>query len=386
MKIGIDVNWAIYESAGIGKYTYNLVRAILMQDTQNQYVLFSNFIRHYRERKRILHSLIAGTKAEVELKVLKFPAAWMERLLQTNLPAKFLYPAEIDVFHSPFFSGIAKNGFPKQIVTLHDMVFAKFPEHRGQKLSDYYFLRTKTAVENCAKIIVPSASTKKDVASTFDINPNKIVVIPEGVSGDFKLIKNRAKIKEVVGKYLPPDSKYILSVGTIEPRKNLVRLLRAYAQLPHEIKSQYKLVLIGKKGWNNAEFNRTIESMNLAGKIILTGYVSDEDLPYLYNGASVFCYPSLYEGFGLPPLEAMACGVPVITSNTSSLPEVVDRAGLQIDPQSEDQIAAALKRVLTEGNLAKSMSKRSLIQASKFSWEKAAAKTIKVYEEVYNGN
>lgn len=175
------------------------------------------------------------------------------------------------------------------------------------------------------------------------------------------------------------QGKYILAVCTLEPRKNLVRLVRAYALLPNTLRQKYSLVLVGKSGWNNQELNQTIRDLNLTDKVKMTGFVQDQDLPYFYNGAAVFAYPSLYEGFGLPPLEAMSCGAPVLTSKVSSLTEVVEDAALTVDPYNEEEIARHLKSILTSSKIAQSLREKGLAQAKKFSWDKAAKETIKVY-------
>jgi len=153
--------------------------------------------------------------------------------------------------------------------------------------------------------------------------------------------------------------------------------------LPHQILRKYKLVLVGAKGWNESELQKTINNLNLKDRVLLPGFVKDEDLPYIYNGASIFAYPSLYEGFGLPPLEALACGIPVVASNLSSLPEVMGRAALLVDPTKEEEIVKALKQLIFEPKLAKKLASRGPEQAKKFSWIKTAKETLKLFEEVY---
>lgn len=377
MIIGLDANWAIYEEAGIGKYTYNLIKALLHEDKKNHYILYFNFFRKAEERKSIIHDLVKDSKASYDVNISTLPAAWKEFLSQTYLPLNYLYKEKVDVFHSPFFSGIPRVGFGKMAVTIHDLVFLKFPEHRGTKLSNYYLKRTKFALKNCQKIIAVSEATKNDLIELLKVDPNQIKVIHEGLNENFK--DYRPKKND-----LSLPSKYILSVCTLEPRKNLIRLIRAYSLLPNQIKNKYKLVLIGKNGWNNNELFQTINDLNLKGNIILPGYVEDSKLPDYYSNASVFVYPSLYEGFGLPPLEAMACGVPVITSNISSLPEVVAKAGLLVNPYQEEQISKGIRTILSSPGLQKKMVQKGKIQAHKFQWTKAAQKTIQIYEEIKN--
>ncbi len=382
MKIGIDANWAIYEQAGIGKYTYNLIKALLEEDKQNEYVLFFNFFRKPRKRMREITELVKDSKARVEVEVSAFPAKLREWLTQTPLTLKYVFKKDVDVLHIPHFSGVPKVGFSKMVVTIYDLAFTKFPDHRGVKISNYYLKRTKQAVENCQKVIAISKTTKKDLEKLLGVSSSKIDVTSLGVGSEFKPIKDSQLINRTIKKYLPIKENFILSVCTLEPRKNLPRLIKAYSMLSFDLQRKYKLVLIGGKGWNNREVFQTINDLNLKEKVYLPGYVLQEDLPYIYNAATVFAYPSLYEGFGLPVLEAMSVGLPVITSNISSLPEIAGKAAEFVNPQKEEEIASALKKILLSENYQKILKKKGLKQAEKFSWQKTARETIKIYEKL----
>lgn len=381
MKIGIDANWAIYEQAGIGKYTYNLIKALLETDKKNEYILFFNFFRRQRQRMQIIKDLVQNSNAKVEVEVTVFPSSIRELLSQTSFSLKYLYKKDFDVFHSPFFSGIPKAGFPKMAVTIHDLAFMKFPEHKGEKISKYYLKRTKLATSSCKRIIAVSENTKKDLINLLDIPEKKIEVIYEGVNSEFHRYKQK-DTKKRVKKYLQKHE-FILSVCTLEPRKNLHRLVIAYSMLPFDLRQKYKLVLVGGSGWNNEELFKTIQDLNLTNQVIMPGFISDKDLPYFYNAAKVFVYPSLYEGFGLPVLEAMACGTPVIAGKTSSIPEIAGKEAALINPYKEEEIAYFLKKILLSEKLQKSMSEKGIKQAKKFSWEKTAIETIKVYENIF---
>jgi len=381
MKIGIDGNLAIYEKAGIGKYTTSLIKALLEYDRKNEYVLFFNFFRRPRERMRFIESMVKNSKSPYKIVISRLPAAWKERLTQASYPLKNILKVDVDLYHATYFSGIPKVGYPKMTVTIHDLAFMKYPEHRGKKLSNYYYKRTKQAITKTKKIIVPSLSTKKDLIEYFKISPSKAVVIPEGVDKIFRPIRNKDEVKQHLRKYnIKPD--FILSVCTLEPRKNLPRLVQAYALLPHQLQQKYQLVLVGGKGWNNQELVKIIHDLNLKEKVALPGYVAEEDLPYFYNQAKVFVYPSLYEGFGLPVLEALSCGAPVITSNVSSMPEVAGKAAILINPYKEEEIASALRKVLTSEKLRETLSHKGIVQAKKFSWRRTAEATLKVFQKV----
>jgi glycosyltransferase involved in cell wall biosynthesis len=177
------------------------------------------------------------------------------------------------------------------------------------------------------------------------------------------------------------DEPYVLSVGTLEPRKNIRCLIRAFCSLPQEIRNNHLLVIAGGKGWLSSDVYQTVVEMGAESRIRFVGYVPEPDLPWLYCGATCFAYPSLYEGFGLPPLEAMASGIPVITSNTSSLPEVVGAAGLMVSPKNEEELQSAIIKVLSDAGLRREMSREGLRHSAKFSWENTARETLKVYED-----
>jgi len=382
MNIGIDVNCLIFEKAGFGRYTYNLVKNLLKIDKRNHYFLYGSFIRKKKERKKILTDLVKKVEAKnVTIRIIPLPASWKEFLTGLPISLKMFIRDPLDVYFAPHFAGIPKKGFDNMAVAIHDLVFQKFPEHRGRYLSNYYLKRTKIAIKQAKVIIAPSDSTKKDLQQYFKLGNKKIIVIPEAVTENFKVCKNKKLIKEKTNKYIPLDTKFLLSVGTLEPRKNLSLIIKAFALLPNNLKQEYKIVFTGGEGWNNKILRETIKNYNLESKVIFTGFADEADLPYIYNRASIFIYPSLYEGFGLPPLEAMACGTPVIASNCSSLPEVVESAGILINPKNEEELARSIKKILLSPRLAKKLSLYGLKQAKKFSWERAARKTLKVLEK-----
>jgi len=382
MRIGIDANWAVYEKAGIGKYSENLIRNLLQEDKKNEYVLFFNFFKNKKKHQSEIKNITTGAKAKVSVKFIPIPGKVKEFLFQTKFPAQKIFPDDIDLYFSPYFSGIPRVGWKKMVVTIHDLAFLKFPDHRGKNISNFYLRKTKQAIESCQKVIAVSESTKNDLIKILKVDPEKIVVIYEGKDENFRLIKEKDKINKVVRKYLPKLQEFILSVGTLEPRKNLVKLIRAYSMLPYVIQKKYKLVLAGGEGWNNSDIQKEIKELNLEEKIIKLGYVKQSDLPALYNAATVFVYPSLYEGFGLPPLEAMSCGTPVITSNTSSLPEVVGSAAKLINSKSEKEITEELKNVLTSRKIQLEMKIKGIEQAKKFSWKKSAKETIDLFNKL----
>ena len=229
------------------------------------------------------------------------------------------------------------------------------------------------------RIIAISQNTKKDLVEYFNVRDDRIDVIPLAARKDFHP-RSMTKVQAFVSEHWGLDKPYLLSVGTIEPRKNLKHLIRVYCSLPEEIRNDYQLVIAGGEGWLSSDIYQWIVEIGAESSIRFLEYVGLE-LPWLYCGATCFIYPSLYEGFGMPPLEAMACGTPVITSNTSSLPEVAGDAAILIDPQSEEELASAISQIVSDPALRQTMSNKGLDRAQVFSWEQIAKDTLEVYKK-----
>lgn len=386
MKIGIDANLAIYNNAGIGRYTFNLVKYILKADKNNQYTIYFNHLRTTKE-KQIKISAMIGDAKNVKIQISKVPDEWKNKILNISVPANYLYSSNLDILHEPHFTSVPKNlsSIKNLITTIHDVAFLHYPSHNGSRNSQVYNLQTKRAIEKSKMIIADSESTKRDLEKFYNIKPENVRVVHLAAEEKFRVLPDE-KIRAKKLNMIAGDSQFILSVCTLEPRKNLTLLLKAYANLPQDFKKTYKLVLIGGNGWNNEEFYKTIQELNLENYIILTGHVSDEDLVYYYNRASLFVYPSLYEGFGIPLLEAMSCGSPVISSNVSSMPEIVGKAGVLLSPHDEKAWIKAMREVATNRKLAQRLRQLGLQQVKKFSWEKTAKKTLEVYKEVYDNS
>ena len=273
---------------------------------------------------------------------------------------------------------IPLRGIPT-ILTIHDLIFDKMPEHHKPLNRWYLNLALPLFSKRADHIIAVSEATRDDVIKTYGISPDKISVIPEAAAPRFTPQPTKT-IQAVRQRYQLPDQ-YLLYVGTIEPRKNLERLLKAWEKL-FQTKEVPPLVFVGSRGWLSESFFNALEKSPFRNDVLLTGYVRDEDLPALYSAATAFVFPSLYEGFGLPPLEAMACGTPVICSNTSSLPGVVGDAALLCDPTDDLALEDALKRIVNDVDLRHKLSEQGLEQAAKFSWERTAKDTLAVYNRI----
>ena len=289
---------------------------------------------------------------------------------------------EVDVLHVTDYL-IPQVRKAKLVVTIHDITPLLLPQYHNRYTRTYIRNKLLSIGERADRIIAVSENTKRDIMHSLSIPESKIKVIYEAIDKSYHPIEDIKFLNRIRKRYTLPD-KFILHVGTIEPRKNITRLIKAFSTLKKMKSLKHKLVIAGQKGWRYSDIFREVKDLDLEGEVIFIGYVSEEDLPGLYNAAQVFVYPSLYEGFGLAPLEAMACGTPVICSHTSSLPEVVGDVAILVDPYNIDEMARAIGEVLTDEGLRQEMGAKGLKRASLFSWEKTARETLSVYRDLYN--
>lgn len=371
MLIAIDASRAINEKAGIGRYARELIKNMIALDKKNNYLLFFSFFRKNPEKERQMKSF---QSPRVKIKTLRIPGAWKEKIWCWRLPWLEKFIGQADVFFAPSFLEVNLGLKTPQVVTIHDLTTFIYPDQRGEEVSAHLSQRAKETAQKAKEIIAVSKSTAIDALKYLKISKSKIKVIYPG------LTKLPDPAKNLPNNLKPKN--FILFVGTIEPRKNLVGLFKAYVLLPPVLQEKYPLVIVGAEGWNNGKTYDVLKALKLENKVKFLGEVSDQVLAKLYNEAAVFVYPSIYEGFGLPVLEALSYGTPVVTSNVSSLPEVAGQAALLIDPQDPKSIASGLQRLLEGKGEVELLQKESQKQVQRFSWEKAAKETIKVLEEV----
>ncbi len=370
MRVAINAMSVRAKYGGIGIYTKNLIEALSHIDKKNHYLLLLN-VENYHDFRI--------DRENFENLIVWAPFRKYYIWEQFNLPF-ILKKKKIDLIHGP------RDVLPllcaiKSVVTIHDLGFLLFPHIIKFNPINYWSLFVKQSALKADHIIAVSESTKRDIIRLFNIPDAKITVTHEACNDSFKRIEDECELKRISTKYDFPD-RFILYVGTIEPRKNLNVLLEALHILKKKHSIEHKLVIAGKKGWLYADFSKTIKRLGLEQDIVFTGYVSDEDLPGIYKLAELFVYPSKYEGFGLPLLEAMACGVPVIASNVSSIPEVVGDAGLLFDPYAPDQLADCIFQVLEDPLLRKKLISNGLKRKEAFSWQKTAEETLNIYKGV----
>jgi glycosyltransferase involved in cell wall biosynthesis len=296
--------------------------------------------------------------------------------------------SKYDVYHGSYFPLPDADRLPDipRVLTIYDMIPVLFPEFFVPKVNQRAISLLESINIQKDWIICISEQTKHDFCEYSGMDSARVFVTPLAAAAHFYPVKDLSNIQNILAKYKIPQNPYILSLCTLEPRKNLDLLIRAFSNLVQaHPNTDLNLVLVGTSGWKNDKiFQAVQENSQLKKRIVFTGYVPDQDLAPIYSGALTFVYPSLYEGFGLPPLEAMQCGTPVITSNSSSLPEVVGDAGILVDPKDQSELSHAIWRLANDAELRLDLSQKSLVRAQQFSWEKCVDKTISVYKTAMN--
>lgn len=323
MKIGIDISMLVYRGSGVATYTYNLVKNLLKYDKQNKYYLFYSSFR----RPQNFNCLDELHRLGARVVDYRFPP-WILRLCWNRhhiIPVESLI-GKVDVFHSSDFLRPPLRQGTRGITTLHDLTWKLFPEFHTQDIIEAHERKLVKTTKYGDTIIIDSNNTKQDLIRFYPNieKTNKIHVIYPGIDERFKPIKDKNKIKKVLKKFnLSYPREYLLYVGAIEPRKNLTTAIKVFAELIKAKKySDFEFLIVGRAGWKNEVVFQQVEDLGLKDKVKFLGFVKDEDLPFFYNAAKVFIYLSLYEGFGLPPLEAARCGVPSLIYKNSSLAEV----------------------------------------------------------------
>ncbi len=365
MHIGIDARLVYHTRAGIGEYTLRLTQALAKTFREHTFTL----LQDRRSRQPLLEA--------PNIKIAYTPVPSHHRLEQLLLPW-VVDRLATDVFHSPDFIPPLRRAGPS-VITIHDLAFLIYP-HFLTKDSARYYGQIDRAVHRAHCIIAVSESTKHDLIKKLGVPEDKIRVIYEAADPLFRPEPRQEALQHVQALFEIPED-YILFVGTIEPRKNIPGLLRAYRRLRDKYKLTPALVLAGAPGWLSEDVYKLVNDLALKPHCFFLGRVSSHDLYHLYNAALCLVHPAFYEGFGLPPLEAMACGTPVVVSNVSSLPEVVGDAALLVDPKNDEEITVALWRVLTDSTLRAQLRAKGLQRAEAFSWERAARETMEVYQK-----
>ncbi len=377
MRIGIDYTAAIRQHAGIGRYTRNLIRALADLDRDNRYTLF-----------------VAGGWGggdgqgpwpdNFRIRGLPLSDRWLNILwqrLRLPLPIQWV-TGPLDLFHSPDFV-LPPLGRTPAVLTVHDLSFLRVPQCFVPGFGDYLERAVSRAVERARFILADSLSTRWDLIELMAAEPERVGVLYPGVEARFVPIDDPATLDPVRVRYRLPE-RFVLGLGTLQPRKNFDGLVDAFGRLlaarGHEpLFADLRLVIAGGAGWLYEEIMGRIERSGLEQRVQLLGFVEDGDLPALYNLASVFAFPSWYEGFGVPLLEAMACGTPVVSADNSSLPEVVGNAGLLVSAGDSEGLAGAMAQLLSDGELRERFGRAGQERARRFTWGSAAQQLLETY-------
>ena len=359
-----------YHSGGISRYIYELLRNLRRLTSLHHFTAFAPDATGdpelaSTERFRLV---TAGASAERAI----------QRILWEQLILPWRLAGRADLHHGLAFA--LPVGWPgRSVVTIFDLSFLRFPKMFNRGNRAYLNLSTRLAARRADRILTISEHCRREVIDLLGVPAARVVVTHCAADGRFQP-RPTEEVEAFRRRKGLPDQ-FILYLGTLEPRKNVSALVRAYAQLRSSRPDTPPLVLAGARGWLFEDIFQTIERLGLERQVLLPGFVPSDEQPLWYNAAAVFAYPSLYEGFGLPPLEAMACGTPVVVANATSLPEVVGQAGLLVDPSDDEALAAGLDSILLNGDLAASLRQAGLAQAARFSWDRLARETLAVYEE-----
>jgi glycosyltransferase involved in cell wall biosynthesis len=364
MKIGIAARGLSESSGGVKQYIESITSAVLKIDSENEYYIFHN---NYEDVNKFpaAKNIVMESSSKMLWDYILLPKALRKYKLDIVIFPKNVVPFFIDA---------------KFVVIIHDLAYF-MPELNAYPLLDTVYMRSmiKSSLKRADRVIAVSKNTKNDIIEIIGTDENKIEVVYEAADHKYRQVTDRSKLNYIKDQYKLGD-KFIFYSGSLSPRKNMLRFLNAYNKIKDTI--PHKLVLTGGKSWKDKNVHELIGQMG--NSVIKLGHVPDEHMPLIYNLADLFVYPSLYEGFGLPPLEAMACGCPVISSNLSSIPEVVGDAAIMVDPYSTDEIADAMYEVLTDDELKHSMIEKGIKRSELFNWEKSAKEILGVYEEVCN--
>ena len=381
LRIGIDISTLLNHGTdiGAGRYIINLVQNLLQIDRKNTYILTGRYTSE--SHLEIAYNFKKDFKdSKIELKLFNISQKKLDLWNRLKFPPLELMGFRADLLHCPDYL-IPPTMNKNIILTIHDLAFVRFPQFNFDWFIKKYTREVKKNAHISRKIIADSASTKNDIIRFFKIAPAKVEVIYLAADSIFKKLPEKDKDKNVLKKY-KINKKYILSVGTIEPRKNFITLIKAFNHIKQKKADfNYKLVITGRTGWKSEATYLERENSPYRDDILFIGRIPDKDLVQIYNQAELFIYPSLFEGFGLPPLEAMSCGLPVIASDTSSLKEVIGDAGILTTAGDESKLKKQILHVLENEEIKEELKRKSFIRAKIFSWEETAQKTLDIYNK-----
>ena len=381
-RIGIDVTSAVTQGGGIGRYTRELVKSLVRIKEQNEYdyILFSA-----RQPRQLPVPEPIPQGPNIRYHQAPISQQWLYRLwhrLKVPVPVQ-LFTGRLNLFHSPDFVLPSVRGPIPTLLTVHDLSFIHYPETFTPALVRYLNQAVPWSIERATHILADSQATKNDLISVWNVPESKVTVLYSGVSRGFRPVTEKDLLNAVRTKYKLGDRPYLFSVGTLQPRKNYQMLIKAFKPLANEY--PHCLLIAGGKGWLFEQMLAETERQGLGDRVRFLGFVDDADLPALYSLSTLFVFPSLYEGFGLPLLEAMACGTPVLTSDSSSLPEVAGEASVTLPPDQPELWTEAIKTLLDDASKRTSLVAAGFLQSRQFTWMRAAKQLLSIYEQLLQG-
>lgn len=376
MRLAINATALLSPLTGIGQYTLALAKEVsTLPGIDVEY-----FYAAYWSKQLLERPPVRSIAAALPFLRRNIPYGYELRwFLQNHRFNRHTSKEQFDVYHEPNIMPLRFDG--PTVVTVHDLSWIRYPEthpvERVRAMSRYF----EAGLRQASAIITDAVAMKVELMETFGLSEQSVTAIPLGVDGSFQPQSEQQTLAVMAANNLK-HGHYFLAVGTLEPRKNLTTAIRAYLQLPAELRDVYPMVVIGMTGWHTAQLELEMAPLIQSGQLRRLGYVSRPDLVALMSGARTLIYPSIYEGFGLPPLEAMACGTPVICSNVSSLPEVVGEAGIMVEPLDDVALMQAMRLMAEDETTWQVLKGKSLVQAKKFTWQKCAQQTVDVYKSV----
>jgi O-antigen biosynthesis alpha-1,3-rhamnosyltransferase len=379
MRIAFNATSLLSPFAGLAQYTFELATRLVAAPGVDVHFFYG-----YGWDKAVRSTPLPGAGTWLPRARQFVPFSYqVARFLKNRQFRRGMRAHRFDVYHEPAFLPLDFDG--PIVTTVHDLSWIRFPQaHPAERVKamERYF---EPGLRKASLVLTDSSFVRQEVIETFGMAPERVVAIPLGVSPLFRP-QSEQETRPLLARRGLAHGQYLLSVGTLEPRKNLATVLRAYAALPPATQEKIPLVLAGLPGWNFGALATEIAPLVAAGKVRAVGYLSRPDLAALIAGAATLIYPSLYEGFGLPPLEAMACGVPPIVSNASSLPELVGDAGMQVEPLDVAALRDAMQSLLDQPGLRSELGRRALMQAQRFSWDSCARHTLAAYRLAANAD
>lgn len=370
MRIAVDargINW--YKGTGIGTYTYNVLKNLFILDGQNDYHLFwsGDYFKEFQTKQS---NIVMASKRH-------------QRFFENYYFPDYISKKKIDLYHIPQNGiGLSPDINCLKVVTIHDLIPYVLPETVGPGYLKNFLEVMPKIIDSCDGILTVSEFSKRDILKFFPRFPeNRIFVTPLASNSNFKPL-DKEKCAYDVLKRFNFSNPYILYIGGFSSRKNVAGLIKAFNKINNKLSQKHSLLIVGSLKDDSKKMQDLVNELNLTEQVVFTGFIEDEYLPILYNGAKLFVYPSIYEGFGLPPLEAMSCNTPVITSNITSIPEVVADSGILIDPYNINELSTALEKVLNEDKYREILSETGYKRSKLFSWINTSEKTINAYDNI----